>query len=47
MNNIKTNEMIAEFWETPIIDPPYLWLSQQLFTRNKNYFFSTTLGALK
>jgi hypothetical protein len=39
MNNIKTNEMIAEFWETPIIDPPYLWLSQQLFTRHKNYFF--------
>lgn len=39
MNNKNSNVMIAEFWETPIIDPPYLWLSQQLFTGNKNYFF--------
>ena len=39
MNKSDKNQIICEYWETPVIESESLWLYRQLFTSNNNYFF--------
>ncbi len=39
MNKLDQNQIICDFWETPVVDHQNLWLSQQLYTEMNNYFF--------
>lgn len=39
MNKSDKNQIICEYWETPVVDHQFLWLSQQLYTEMNNYFF--------
>jgi hypothetical protein len=34
-----SNQIICEYWESPVLDHHFLWLSRQLYTGNNNYFF--------
>ena len=33
------NQVICEYWETPVVNHQFLWLSRQLYTGLNNYFF--------
>ena len=41
MNNSSatSDQFFSEYWETPVVDHQFLWLSRQLYTGLNNYFF--------
>jgi hypothetical protein len=41
MNNSLTppDQLISDYWESPVVDHQFLWLSRQLYTGLNNYFF--------
>ena len=39
MNKLDQNQIICEYWETPITDHPFLWFVFQLYDGKHNYFF--------
>lgn len=41
MNNSSTSsdQLFSDYWETPVVDHQFLWLSRQLYTGLNNYFF--------
>ncbi len=41
MNNFPTapDQLISDYWQSPVVDHQFLWLSRQLYTGLNNYFF--------
>lgn len=42
MNKLNQNQIICDFWDTPIINHQFIWFSKQLNTGRSNYFFFET-----
>jgi hypothetical protein len=39
VDKLDQNQIVCDFWDTPIIDIQFLWFSGQLKTGQSNYFF--------
>lgn len=42
MNKLNQNQIICDYWNTPIINLQFIWFSKQLNTGRSNYFFFET-----